>query len=136
MNISIKKPDTLGALASSICLIHCIATPFVFMAQSTVAVCCAHEAVPTWWHAIDFIFIIISFVAVYRSNKTSTNLILKKALWLSWAILFTLILNEKLEWFAIPETIMYIAALTLVSLHIYNLNYCQCKNNTCCTNNE
>ncbi|MCB4809119.1 MerC domain-containing protein [Tamlana sp. 62-3] len=136
MNISIKKPDTLGALASSICLIHCIATPFLFMAQTTVAACCASKAVPTWWHAIDFIFIVISFFAVYRSTQTSTNNSIKIGLWVSWSLLFILIINEKIEWLAIPEMVMYIVAISLVILHVYNLNYCQCKTDKCCTKNE
>ncbi|MCB4797344.1 MerC domain-containing protein [Neotamlana laminarinivorans] len=133
MNISIKKPDTLGALANSICLIHCIATPFLFMAQTTVAACCASEAVPTWWHTIDFIFIVISFFAVYRSTQTSSNNSIKNGLWVSWSLLFILIINEKIEWLAIPEMVMYIVAISLVILHLYNLNYCQCKTDKCCT---
>ena len=48
--------------------------------------------------------------------------------------LFILILNEKTEWFSLAEIITYIVAFSLASLHIYNLNYCQCKSEDCCNN--
>ena len=72
MIITKQKPDILGALASSLCLIHCIATPFIFIAQSSVAICC-HEETPFWWKSIDYVFLVISFFAIFWSVKTTTN---------------------------------------------------------------
>ena len=45
---------------------------------------------------------------------------------------FLLIINEKVEWFYLAEIITYFVAFTLAGLHIYNLNYCQCKSEECC----
>ena len=46
------KADTVGAAASFLCMIHCVATPFLFVAQACASTCCS--AAPTWWRAIDF----------------------------------------------------------------------------------
>jgi hypothetical protein len=45
--------------------------------------------------------------------------------------LFFLILNEKLDWIPLAEFFTNSAAYTLAILHIYNLNYCQCKSENC-----
>ena len=131
--ISIKqKPDILGTLASSLCLIHCIATPFIFIAQTCAATCC--DATPIWWKSIDYIFLGISFMAIYWSTKTSTNNWIKPMLWLSWFALLIVILNEKLKLFPLAEAVIYIPALALVILHLYNRKYCKCKTDKCCVN--
>jgi hypothetical protein len=132
MNITFQKPDTVGAIASSLCVVHCLMTPLLFAAQSLTA---THEhSAPVWWENLDFLFIIISFVAIYQSTKNSNNISIKYALWINWFALFILILNEKTEWFSLAEIITYIVAFSLASLHIYNLNYCQCKSEDCCNN--
>ncbi|KJD35001.1 membrane protein [Tamlana sedimentorum] len=136
MKTTLYKPDSWGAMASFLCLIHCLLTPFLFIAQTSVAACCATETVPVWWQSIDFVFIVISFFAVYQSTKNSTNNAVKKSFWVCWGFLFFLIVNEKLEWLSIPELVMYAVAITMVILHIYNLKYCQCKTDNCCINNE
>ena len=130
MNLSLKKSDTIGAIASTLCVIHCLVTPLLFAAQSYLAV--QYEAISFWWKNLDFLFVAISIVAVYRSVKKSTNIYLKYALWVSCLVLFLLIVNEKLAWISLEEYITYIAALTLAILHVYNLNYCQCESENCC----
>lgn len=134
MKLTIQKSDTLGAAASAICLVHCIATPFIFLAHTTTA--CCDVSAPIWWKAIDYIFLVVSFFAVYRSTKTTSKSFIKPALWISWGCLFFVIINEKIELIHINEYLHYIPALALVTLHIYNLKFCQCENESCCTNNE
>ena len=132
MNISLKKPDTIGSIVSSLCVVHCLLTPLLFVAQSYTATH-SHEA-PFWWKNLDYLFILISVIAVYESTKKSTNKLIKAGLWMSWIMLFLLILNEKLVWIELDEIITYSVALTLSILHIYNLNYCQCETENCCNN--
>ena len=130
MNLSLKKPDTIGALASSLCVIHCLMTPLLFAVQSYSSV---HlNTAPLWWKNLDFLFLTISVFAVYRSTKNSTNTKVKYALWLSWTLLFLLIVNEKTAWKDLAEVTTYIAALVLAIFHIYNLNYCQYNSDICC----
>jgi|TARA_B110000259_G_scaffold156259_1_gene177724 hypothetical protein len=130
MNITLQKSDKIGAIASSLCVIHCLMTPLLFAAQSLAIE--HHHSSPVWWENMDFLFVLISLLAVNQSTKNSNNTIIKKALWASWFILFFLILNEKVEWYHSPEIITYFVAFTLASLHIYNLNYCQCRSEDCC----
>ena len=132
MNISLRKPDIIGAIISTLCVVHCLLTPLLFVAQSYTAAH-SHEA-PFWWKNLDYVFILISVIAVYESTKKSTNKLIKAGLWMSWIMLFLLILNEKLVWIELDEIITYSVALTLSMLHIYNLNYCQCETENCCNN--
>ncbi|WP_147679188.1 MerC domain-containing protein [Algibacter pacificus] len=127
-----QKSDSIGALASTLCLIHCVATPFIFIAQSCSIADCNN--VPSWWGGIDYVFLIISFFAVYRSAQTTSKNWIKYSLWVSYLVLFTVIINEKSAWFHINENVIYIPAIALITLHLYNRKYCQCNHNKCCTN--
>ncbi len=130
MRLTLQKPDSIGAIASTLCVVHCLATPFLFVVSS----CSLHgcDSTPAWWSNIDYLFLIISFFSIYQSTKTTSNKAIKPLLWLNWTILVMLILNEKIQLFHLPETITYITAFSLAGIHIYNLKYCQCKNDTCC----
>jgi hypothetical protein len=127
-----QKTDLIGAIASTLCLTHCIATPFIFIAQSCSIVCC--DSTPVWWGALDYFFLVVSFFAVYRSTQTTSSNLIKPFLWLSWSVLFIIIMNEKITWFPLSEQAIYFPALALIVLHLYNKKYCQCNNNKCCTN--
>jgi len=123
------KSDTLGAISSTLCLLHCIATPFIFIVQSCSVTCC--NDTPTWWRFIDYFFLVISFFAIYNATKTTTNNWIKPSLWGSWFLLFLVIVNEKLNWIPLHQNFIYFPALTLISLHTYNLKYCQCNTYKC-----
>lgn len=126
-----SKSDIIGALASGLCAIHCLATPFIFVAQSCSASCCSGS--PTWWRAIDYFFIFITLVAVYQSSKTSSNPWMKYAMCTTWAVLTFIIVNESLTAVNIPSWSKYIAAGFMITLHLYNLKYCQCAKEGCCS---
>ena len=133
MRLIVQKPDTIGAAASTLCIIHCLATPFLFAVNTCSLGGCA--STPIWWKNIDYLFLIISFFSIYRSTQTTTNGAMKPLLWSNWSLLVLLILNEKIQLFSLPEISTYIIASTLAAIHIYNLKYCQCKNDACCTQN-
>lgn len=128
MKLTLQKPDSIGAIASTLCVVHCVVTPFLFVVSSCSVDGCA--STPLWWSNIDYLFVIISFLSIYRSAQTTTSKVIKPLLWVNWSVLFTLILNEKIQVFHLPETITYITAFSLAALHIYNLQHCQCKNET------
>ena len=130
----IYKPDSIGSVASILCLIHCIATPFIFITQACTMSCCA--GAPTWWQSIDYIFVVISFFAILRSTQTSSNKMIKIALWITWFLFFTSIINKALQLFYINQNVTYATGLTLALLHLYNLKYCQCDNEKCCVNHN
>ncbi len=128
----LQKPDVLGATASVLCIIHCLATPLIFIAH-TCAVGGGKSA-PSWWGGLDYVFLVISFFAIKQSIKNSSKSIIKFALGFNWVVLFLLILNETFSWFYLPETVTHVVALLLALLHLYNVRYCQCKNEACCSN--
>jgi hypothetical protein len=126
MSFLTEKSDVLGSAASTLCVIHCIATPFLFVAQSCSASAACCDSGPTWWSAIDYIFIGVTFFAIYFSARNTSKEWMKYALYTSWVVLTLLILNEKLAFLPIPEYVKYISAFTLVGLHLFNMRYCRC----------
>lgn len=134
MNITINRPDSLGALAGMLCMLHCFATPFLIIALAGSA--SLTEEAPAWWISINYIFLIVAFFAVLRSTQTTSRGFMKPLFWASWIVLSFVIVNEQFGWLALPELVTYAAATFLVGLHLYNRRYCQCKTDTCCVENE
>lgn len=130
MNYSLKV-DYVGIVAGLLCLVHCVATPFIFIARSCVITSCSNS--PDWWHTIDYIFLFISCLAIYHSTKTSQKLGVKIGLWFNWFALLCIVVNEKIELMHLAEELIYIPSLLIIILHVYNLKYCQCKEESCCT---
>ena len=104
INISINKllferwkinSDTVGAFASGLCMIHCLATPIFFIASACSSSCC--NASPLWWQWMDYVFLGISFVAIRTASKSSTKQWVIQGLWINWATLFFLIANAKFD---------------------------------------
>ena len=133
IKLILQKPDTLGTIVSTLCVMHCLATPLIFIAHTCPID--GYETSPSWWRNLDYIFLIISFLAVMRSAKNTSKSFMKLSLWLSWVTLFLLIINEKIQLISLPEIMTYVTALSLAVLHIYNMKYCQCKTNKCCIHN-
>ena len=126
------KPDAIGSIASTLCIIHCLATPFIFITQACTMSCCADA--PLWWQSMDYIFILIAFFAIYRATKTSINQSINKLLWTTWLIFFMLIINKTTSLIYINPNFTYIIGCLLALLHLYNLKYCQCQSEICCIN--
>ena len=127
--------DILGALASGLCLIHCLATPFLFMAQAEVAHHHHHHhhgASPVWWGLIDIALLGVSLGAVYWAARKSSSQWIKIALGASWLFLAFIILNEKFEFIHLAEAWIYAPAISLVGLHLYNRKYCYCEDEEHC----
>ena len=117
-----SKSDIIGSKASFLCLVHCVATPFLFVAQAEILG--QGEAHPIWWGLLDVFFLIISYFAVWWSGQTTTKPWIRSALWISWIILAVIVLNEKLSVVPLPEVAIYFPAISLIVLHLYNRNYC------------
>ncbi|MGD1842847.1 MAG: MerC domain-containing protein [Thermonemataceae bacterium] len=125
-----SKSDLLGAFISGLCLIHCLATPFLFVAQAGLTH--HHTKGPWWWGTIDIVLLILSFAAIYWSVKHTSKPWVKYLFVISWLSLSFIIFNEKLEIAHFPEEIIYIPTLSLIILHLYNRKYCQCTDDQCC----
>ncbi len=127
---NITKPDLMGAAASTLCALHCMAAPFLFLAKAGSSA--MHVETPVWYQTFDYLFIIIAFVAIYFATKNTTKNWMRIALWTTWGILLLAILNETFEVKHLPEAAVYIPALAIAGLHLYNRKYCQCQEE-CCT---
>ena len=123
------KSDTIGAAASFLCMIHCVATPFIFIAQACSHSCCS--AAPTWWRVIDFAFLLISGLAVIQSVRSSSSKVIRAGLWLSWGLLTASILLENFYPDLFSEWVKYSAASGLIFTHFYNMRYCSCAAEDC-----
>jgi len=126
------KPDVLGALASGLCMLHCIATPLLFVVQSCSTQSSCRSESPLWWSSIDYFFIGVTFFAIYHASKHSVKPWMGSVLFLAWAVLSLLVINEKFVLLLVPVWCKYLAAFTMISLHLYNLKYGKCDDESCC----
>lgn len=130
MKLLAIKSDVLGSLATGLCAIHCLATPLIFVAQTcTQGSGCGG---PAWWSSIDYFFIMITLFAVVQSAKNTSKQWMKYGLYSSWVILSLIVLNEKLAIFPLSVYWKYLAAVTMIAMHMYNLKFCQCEEEGCC----
>ena len=126
MELKLKmSSDLIGATTSTLCTIHCMATPFLFFASTCTKSCCA--SAPLWWMWIDYAFLFISLFAVNKSTKNTTKFWIKLVLWSSWIALSSFIFLEQITQLNLSDFFKYSAALSLAFFHVYNLKYCQCK---------
>lgn len=128
------KSDILGTFTSILCLIHCLATPFIFIAQAGALNCC--DTTPIWWKNMDYVFLIISFFSVYWSTRNTNINWIKPVFWMSYLALMIVLLNEKLKWFPLAELAIFIPTISLVYLHLYNKKHCKCANDDCCVDEQ
>lgn len=130
--ILFKKPDTVGIFASSLCLVHCIATPFLFLIQAHSST--MHTMTSKLWVSLDYFFLIFSLLAIYWSTKASSKYWIKGIFWTLWLAMSFIILNEKIEFLNIPEYAIYFPSLGLIALHFYNRKFCICQRDSCSVN--
>lgn len=123
----VNKSDNVGILISSLCFVHCLATPFIFIAQTCSKTCCAEA--PVWWQAIDYIFLAVSFLAIWFSVKNSKKQWIKAALWINLIFLAAVLFFEEKATELFFEHIIFVPALTLIALHFYNKMFCCRKSN-------
>lgn len=125
-----RESDLFGAIASGLCLIHCITTPFLFVAHA----CTAHSgcaASPAWWKTLNYIFLIIALIAIYFTSKQINKQWVKIGFYVSWLLLLFVIINEDKGFIHIPEFINYIPPIALIGLHLYSRKYCNCETEYC-----
>tara|TARA_B100000963_G_scaffold148267_1_gene129046 strand:+ start:15596 stop:16003 length:408 start_codon:yes stop_codon:yes gene_type:complete len=134
MNIIKINSDHVGVTSGILCAIHCIFSPFFYVYQAKLSTYNFEAAF--LWNSLNYIFIIISFVAVCKSILNSTNSIVKPILFSSWLILSILILNEQFEIIHLQEVYTYLSASILCVTHFYNLKNCRCDNDDCCSHKK
>jgi hypothetical protein len=106
------KPDILGIASASLCVVHCLFTPFLILTASNFS----------WWHEMSYLFLLISFFAAFEASNHTESRVFPLILWSFFLILSVCILFD--EDFPILHEISYLASLGLIIGHIYNLCYC------------
>jgi MerC mercury resistance protein len=116
-----NRADYVGITGSFLCLIHCIATPFLLMSSAWLK---QSEAFRESFHSLDYVFIGINIVAVYFAtrNHHSTGLI-AKSLWFFLGVFTVAILFEDHGTFF--EYLGYFASLGLITTHFLNIRHCR-----------
>lgn len=125
-----NKSDDLGMISSTICMIHCLLTPFLFAIKACSANGCC-ESSPWWWKGVDVLFLVISLFAVLKSYRDSANHLVKVALFVSWIGLAFVIINEYKHIISLSQYAIYVPAVSLIVLHYINRKYCVCQESCC-----
>ena len=117
MNKEITSPqyDKAGIASALLCTIHCLVVPVLFILKSYWT---GHSTLqlPWWYEKIDYLFLVISFIAVYHSAGHTPLKAFKISLWFFWlALAIALMAHESLHWLA------YIASTGLIATHFVNL---------------
>ena len=118
-----NNSDFFGILTCSLCLVHCITTPLIFISLSSLNTKLSTSY--SWWSNLDYVFLFISFFMVYFSAQITRIKWMKYLFWLSWVTLFLVIINEKTKSYQFSEYITYVVVTILSILHLYNLKYCK-----------
>ncbi|MFB0946900.1 MAG: hypothetical protein ACI9V1_001867 [Spirosomataceae bacterium] len=117
MKAFFKNSNYMGIASATLCVVHCILTPFLILIVSKYE----------WWGNLTFLFLAISLYAVHDAIRSKPP---KHILWLicgSYALMAGFLLLE--EAWSLAEPLSYIASLGLVVGHILNIRYCKhCTN--------
>ncbi len=109
------QSDKAGILSATLCMVHCLIIPLLFLAKVSYTDSNANH-LPAWWEKLDYIFLVISFWAVYHSAQHTPYQKIKIALWSFFSLLATAIIFEAtLHWLA------YFASAGLIVTHLANI---------------
>ena len=123
----ILSNDSIGILASSLCLVHCLATPLIFIAKACSSFCCSEA--PLWWQLIDYAFLVVCFFAIYSVSSQLNKIWLKTAFWASWLALLLVLLNHSFGMMSLNTWLFHLPSFMLITLHFYNMAKCRCQKN-------
>ncbi len=104
--------DYTGAINSGLCIIHCLLTP-------VLVVWLGHQAE----HALEWLFLGISLVAVFFTARHTAIPALRAGLWVAFVVFAASILLGH-DW-PPAEYLAYGASGVLVVLHLINLYHCR-----------
>ncbi len=126
-----KKPNELGVFSSILCIIHCLITPFVLVVIPSSSMMTKGGDSYDWWLWLDVLFLIISFVAVFKATQQSKQMWMKISMALSWIILSFFVFNERLDGIKFSLDLVYFPAVALTVLHLLNRRKCRCEEGCC-----
>ena len=120
-----NQSDLLGALASSLCAIHCAVTPVFFIAKPFMHSSAEyHSHGSGFWAILDYVFLVLSFVAIWFSSKHTNHKSIKWIFWGAWLMFSVGLLSEGIH-FRNGLWLMYTGSIALVIAHIINYRHCR-----------
>lgn len=127
--------DWLGAAASSLCVVHCMLTPLFFVAKPVFSMAMhPHAHGHGLWGYLDYVFLVLSLLAVWYSSEHTTHATLRWVLWASWV---AFAIGLFFEPFDLPygQWLMYMGSISLIIAHVKNYHHChraglECRTNT------
>ncbi len=115
----ILQADIIGMSSSLLCLVHCLAMPFIFAGLALMPNM-------AWWEGLDYVFLAINFIAVYFTTSHTQLANVRYTLWFGWALLAIAIMGEsKAEWL---EYVGYVASMVLIYGHYLNYQHEKSRN--------
>ena len=110
--------NSMGIVGCVFCLIHCLASPILMIIGMKFML----------KPFVKYIFLIISYGAIYDTTQHSTDIRTATLLWVSFIFfLFSTLFIEEYEWLHIVN---YIASFFIIIGHIINLLKCKKCNKT------
>ncbi len=111
------KADIIGIVSSSICLVHCIATPLL------IAVGSGFFTNPVF----NYLFLIISFVSIFKATGKGIQPKMGLLLWGSFSgFLFSTLFHEEYHWLHYTG---YFFGMLIITGHVLNIRNCKkCSN--------
>jgi MerC mercury resistance protein len=107
--------DKAGITSAILCTVHCLIVPALFLAKFWLSDNAVIQ-LPAWWELLDFLFLAVSFFAVYHSASHTPVHNIKISLWVFWAILaLSILFATRLHWLA------YLASAGLIVTHFLNI---------------
>ena len=110
--------DLLGFVASAGCLIHCHLNTVLFLFGAYL-----QDSMPNYWSHLDYPFLLLSFMAVWKSSNATLNKLIQIGFWIPFTMLAIGILFE--DDFAYCETLATVGSILLSVVHLLNLRFCK-----------
>lgn len=127
MNI-LKKlsfSDLFGASISALCAIHCAVTPLLFASKPIIESALGeHSHGEGVWATLDYVFLVLSVIAVWYSSQHTSHVKIKWILWIGWIFFAVGLLLLRVEHFY-GQLLMYSGSIVLVITHLQNYYYCK-----------
>lgn len=109
------KADRVGIVSAILCTVHCMLVPIMFLVKYWVSGSTGY-VFPSWWEKIDYLFLLVSFYAVYHAASHAATKGIKYFLWLFWLLFALAVTFEKdFHWIA------YFASAGLIVTHFINI---------------
>lgn len=114
MNLPTKSfADYMGITSSSLCLIHCIATPLLLSIGANLFT----------YPAVEYAFLLLSFIAIYKTTAPAKKSKISLLLWLSFAVfLVSTVLKEQ---YGYLHYTAYAASFSIICGHILHMRQCK-----------